>query len=535
MSESAAVHAVSKSGAGRSSVEGSAARKVKLLLVDDNQENLVALEAALTPLGEQLYSARSGEDALRLCLEHDFGAILLDVRMPDMDGFETANLIRSRPRSRHTPILFLTAYRSDEHLFRGYDLGAVDFLFKPIVPEILQSKVTVFIELSRNAELLRRQAASLARAEKQFRGLIEAAPDAMLITSESGEIVLVNSRSEELFGYPRAELMNTRIQNLVPGWNAPAFAVDEDEEDTDAPVRAGAERVLVRRRDGSEFPADITMSVFRNEGELLVTAAVRDMTDAVVAETRLRSINAELENKVSERTSELTRSNEALKQFAWAASHDLQEPLRMTITYSQWLDRVSRAKLSDHEKSLLQCIQDNAIQMEQLLDSLRKYLLVRESAPEELQTVDLNAVVPRVLDNLRSLIDDTGALISFGTMPVIVTIDILVSQVLQNLVANAIKYRGSRTPEVQIAASRAQHAWLFHVSDNGIGIEPQHHQYIFGAFKRLHRGNGAGMGLAICKASVERLGGRMWVESEPGVGSTFYFTLPDIQAANATL
>ena len=124
-------------------------RRMKILLVDDTPENLVSFEAALSGLGEELVLANSGKEALRHVLNDDFAAILLDVRMPDMDGFETAEMIRSRPRSRQTPILFLTGYRNEEHLFRGYDLGAVDFLFKPIVPEVLRSKVAVFVELSR--------------------------------------------------------------------------------------------------------------------------------------------------------------------------------------------------------------------------------------------------------------------------------------------------------------------------------------------------------------------------------------------------
>src|SRR5579871_3171165 len=124
-------------------------QRMKILLVDDNQDNLFSVQTALEPLGEEILLASSGKEALRLCLDHDFAAILLDVRMPEMDGFETAEFIRSRKRSKHTPLLFLTAYRSDEQLFRGYDLGAVDFLFRPLVPEILQSKVRVFVELSR--------------------------------------------------------------------------------------------------------------------------------------------------------------------------------------------------------------------------------------------------------------------------------------------------------------------------------------------------------------------------------------------------
>src|SRR5438874_8223605 len=117
-------------------------RRVKILLVDDTPENLVSLEAALEGLNQELVLAHSGKQALLQLLEHDFAAILLDVKMPDMDGFETAELVRSRERSRHTPILFLTGYKNEEHLFRGYNLGAVDFLFKPIIPEILRSKVS---------------------------------------------------------------------------------------------------------------------------------------------------------------------------------------------------------------------------------------------------------------------------------------------------------------------------------------------------------------------------------------------------------
>src|SRR6202162_5979120 len=165
--------------------------RVKILLVDDTPENLVSLEAALEGLGEELVLANSGMEALRFLLEDDLAAILLDVKMPEMYGFQTAELIRSRKRSRHTPILFLTGYKSDEHLFRGYDLGAADFFFKPIVPEVLRSKVGVFVELSRNTALLRRQAEVLSKAEQKLRSLLEAAPDAMIISSEDGRISFV--------------------------------------------------------------------------------------------------------------------------------------------------------------------------------------------------------------------------------------------------------------------------------------------------------------------------------------------------------
>src|SRR6202050_1586958 len=200
-------------------------QRMKILLVDDTPDNLVSIEAALSGLGEELVLANSGKEALRYLLDEDFAAILLDVRMPDMDGFETAELIRSRPRSKRIPILFLTGYRNEEHLFRGYDLGAVDFLFKPIVPEVLRSKVAVFVDLSRgNARLkeqadeLRQQAEVLQKAELKFRSLLEAAPDPMVMCREDGEILMVNSQTEVLFHCGRERLMSRNITALVPGW-----------------------------------------------------------------------------------------------------------------------------------------------------------------------------------------------------------------------------------------------------------------------------------------------------------------------------
>src|ERR1700729_2733037 len=198
---------------------GRAPDQAKILLVDDTPENLISLEAALEGLGQDLVLASSGMQALRHLLEDDFAAVLLDVKMPEMDGFQTAELIRARKRSRHTPILFLTGYKSDEQLFRGYDLGAVDFLFKPIVPEILRSKVNVFVELSRNTALLQRQAEVLSKAEQKFRSLLEAAPDAMIISDEDGRISLMNSQAEILFSFPREELIGQNIRILVPDWS----------------------------------------------------------------------------------------------------------------------------------------------------------------------------------------------------------------------------------------------------------------------------------------------------------------------------
>jgi PAS domain S-box-containing protein len=265
--------------------------KVKLLLVDDSRENLLALEATLESLGQELVTATSGVDALRYLLEDDFAAILLDVRMPEMDGFETATMIRSRKRSRNTPILFLTGYKNEEHLFRGYDLGAVDFLFKPIVPEILQSKVAVFVELSRNSILLRRQAEELQVAEAGMRAVLEAAPEAMIIFDANHRIRSVNTEAEKLFACPRGELIGQSMARLSPEWFAMGVSPSGE--------------LLCARKNGTAFPAEVSLKPVETGGEGLVVSVIRDITERKMAQENARRVTMELERQVADRTREL--------------------------------------------------------------------------------------------------------------------------------------------------------------------------------------------------------------------------------------
>jgi PAS domain S-box-containing protein len=498
--------------------------RVKLLLVDDDRDNLLALQAVLEPLHQELMLAECGTDALRLCLEYDFAAILLDVRMPELDGFETAELIRARKRSRQTPILFLTAYRSDEQLFRGYDMGAVDFLFKPIVPEILQSKVNVFVELSRTTQLLQLQAEERARAERKFRAVLEAAPDAMVITREDGIIELANSRADILFGYSRETLIGRDVRTLIPGWTGSHLLPEGP-----AAHAAGEQRMAGVRQNGSSFPADITRSPLTTPEAVLITTAVRDATEQVRAEERIHKLNLELENRVAVRTQELTQSNEALQQFAWAASHDLQEPIRTVLSYSQWLSQTLNGSLGERETKMMQTIEEHANRMHQLLGALRQYIHVSESGQQEWTAVDCNLAVKTAISTLQGVIHETGASIEYDQLPTIPSIEILLIQLFQNLIGNGIKYRSTRAPVIRITAQQGEAGWHFTVEDNGIGIEPKYFDYIFGVFRRLHgvQYSGTGIGLAICKAGVERLGGRIWVESASASGASFHFLLPE--------
>jgi PAS domain S-box-containing protein len=525
--------------------------KVKILLVDDTPENLVSLEAALESLGEELVFARSGREALRFLLDDNFAAILLDVKMPDMDGFETAELIRSRPRSRNTPILFLTGYKNEEHLFRGYDLGAVDFLFKPIVPEVLRSKVSVFVELSRKADLLekqaatlRAQAATLQKAEQQFRSLLEAAPDSMIICQENGLIALVNSCTEELFGYSREQLLHRHIRMLVPAWTFESPAAPDENTFEGVIQRAGPSLELEGvRRDSSVFPVEISRSPLHVDGELLITTAVRDITrrkniehERSMAEEKVRSLNAHLEQlnshleeRVKERTEALSRSNDELAQFAYIASHDLQEPLRTVSLSTQALAERYGAVLEGDGQRFIRFIVESATRMEGMIRDLLQYSSLDADHRRALETTDCETVLDFALENLEAGIAESGVEIIRTPLPSIKGEITQLVRLFQNLIGNSIKYRRPDRPgRIEISAQRRGDEWLFAVADNGTGIEEQYAERVFGIFKRLHgRDNpGTGMGLAICRKIVSYHGGRIWVESKAGEGATFLFTFP---------
>lgn len=259
------------------------------------------------------------------------------------------------------------------------------------------------------------------------------------------------------------------------------------------------------------------------EGSWGVVCYFRDISAAMTA----RMAIAESESELRRTNEELRRSNEDLNQFAFAASHDLQEPLRMITTYSQMLVRGYRGHAKGEASLCVKFITEGTRRMRELLEDLLTYTQVNQD-PSEAQSVDLNLVFQKEVEDLKTAIEESRAVVTCDDLPTVEGQEVHFRQLFQNLIGNALKYRGERQPRIHVGISKTADAWRFSVADNGIGIDPEYHQTIFGVFKRLHGREiaGTGIGLAICQRVVERLGGRIWVESELDRGSTFYGSCP---------
>ncbi|MDZ8024482.1 MAG: response regulator [Nostoc sp. DedQUE11] len=567
--------------------------KVNILLVDDKLENLLALEAILEKLGENLVRATSGEEALRCLLHQDFAVILLDVQMPGMDGFETATLIRNRGRSRHTPIIFLTAFStSDQMLFKGYALGAVDYLLKPLDPNILTSKVTVFAELFKKTEAVKLQAAQLVavnaelrQSEERFRSLSTCSPVGIFEIDTEGRCRYTNPRYQTICGMKAAESIEKRwLESVHP-------------EDRERAVTSWSAYINEGRDYSEEFRFQTAHGNVRwvqvrsspmlsGQGELLgYVGTLEDITERKQAE----EVRAQVIREQTARQ-EAEAANRMKDEFLAVLSHELRTPLTSMLGWSKIL---RSKKLDDKATSrALEAIERNATSQMQLIeDILDVSRIIRGQLRLNICAVNLISVMEAALEAVRPLAEAKDIQLNTALDTSVGSVygdPARLQQVVWNLLTNAIKFtqKGGRvevilstyfgysindTPplgsngaslglesqdensnssntdqsnnpkcqivrlsEAEVQNKKFQYAQI-QVTDTGIGISPEFLPKVFERFRqadstttRSH--NGLGLGLAIVRHLVELHKGTISAES-PGTekGATFTVRLPLLQ------
>jgi signal transduction histidine kinase len=410
---------------------------IKILVVDDREDNLFSIETILEKDEYTIVKANSGRAALKILLnQHDFTLILMDVQMPGMNGLETATLISEREKLKHIPIIFITAHNyEEEYIFQGYQMGGVDYIYKPINPELLRVKVGVFVELYRKNHELLMQEKKLLNANKKLEKEIE---------------------------------------------------------------------------------------------------------ERKITEEKIRLLNLQL----VENNAHLQATNKELDRFAYVASHDLQEPLRKIMLFTDRLTTRMSDKLDSEVENYLQKILKASQRMQQLVNDLLKFSRHTNDILD-FEKTNLNELLNDVLSDMEIDIQKKEAKVTAGDLPTIYAIPSQIRQLFQNLISNSLKFcKDDCTPEVHIQTEVVKGALIpgldrklyentfykIYIRDNGIGFDSKYAEEIFVVFKRLHSYHefeGTGIGLSICKKIVEKHKGFISAESSLNEGSTFIITLPE--------
>lgn len=472
--------------------------RVNILIVDDRPQNLLALRAALDPLGQHVLQAGSGEEALRCLLKHDVAVIILDVQMPNLDGFETAAYIKSLDRTRHIPIIFLTAINKEaRHVFRGYSAGAVDYLFKPFDPTVLRSKVAVFIDLHQKSNELR-------ASEERFRRAFEHAPIGVALVSPSGSLIKVNKALEKMSGLTQAELVATTIHDLLQAEDPPLH-LDKLVRDAPSGSASWHGECRLSTRDGSQRFALVATSLISHAGG---EASHFIFQIADITERR------ELES--------------FRERFVSHAAHELRTPATVIAGTASLLrdnrDDMDPTEVDQCVSALYRQSQRLTSMVANLLDlaRLKEGRLTTKPEPIDLPTAVATVVEATPPPSGRSVETDIDAGTKAFADPE------AFDQIVSNLLVNAYRYGG---PHVTISAAGDGPNVTVTVRDDGAGVPSDLVAHLFEPFTRgkaSSKVGGSGLGLALVKSLAEASGGDISYEGDPaaGGGAAFVLRLP---------
>jgi len=527
---------------------------VNILLADDAEINVRILESILRDSGYTFLKAFSGEQVLDILLNHEAAVILLDVKMPGMDGFQIAEKIRADDKTKDIPIVFITAEMKDkEYLIRGYALKAVDYILKPFDPNMLKTRVALLVELYLNKIEVRRQTDLLRRSEAELRDLLtlrnlelqmleqeirerkrvetelrnqihfvqtllNVAPMPIFFKNKEGNFQGCNKAFEEFIGIRKETLIGKKVFDIVPPDLAEIYHKMDEALFAQSDIQIY--ETQAQAADGSLRNIVLNKAVYADAaGEIGgLIGVITDITEIKKTKQLLEKHNIELE-----------QSNQELDDFAYTVSHDLREPLRGIHNFSAFLMEDYAEKLDYTGKMMLETLSTLSKRLDdQILAILNYSRIGRADLPTE--ETDMNSLLRDVLDSLKFSLDESHVAVWIPRpLPAVRCDKVRIAEVFQNLISNAIKYNDKIEKWIEIGYNGDETKPVFYVRDNGIGIAEKHFKNIFKIFKRLHSknlyGGGTGAGLTIVKKIIERHGGKIWLLSELSKGSTFYFTL----------
>lgn len=628
--------------------------QIKVLVVDDQPSNLRFLSKLLTAQGYQVYRAICGQLALNVAIAHCPDLILLDIRMPEMNGYEVCRRLKATAETEQIPVIFLSVLDEMNDKLQAFRVGGADYITKPFQVEEVLARIDKQVGLQKLQQQLKEQNYQLQQSQSLLASILNSSLDGVVaysaVRNSEGNIVdfqwlLINPAAEKFYGLLLNEIVgknllaelsqfrNNGLFDLYVSVVETGETVDrefsyEHERDTIVwlhivavklndglavtfrnitdrkraeialrdseerfraifeqaavgiaktalcgqfmrvnpgfcqivryaesellqknwqaithPDDIEADREYVRSllsgniqtfsmekrlvcKDEAVRWANVTVSAMRdaNGTPQYLICAIEDISERKLVQELLQA-SLDTQTRYAQ---ELTRSNAELEQFSYVASHDLQAPLSTIAGYAQLLEKRCHNQLDAQGNKFIRNIVNSCGRMQALIDDLLEYSRVGRSE-KPFDVIDCNLVFEDACANLQLAIRQDQASVTRGDLPRVRGDSFQLLQLFQNLIGNAIKYRSSEAPMVRVSASRQGDSWVFSVQDNGIGIAEQYHPRIFQLFQRLHsqkQYSGTGIGLAICQRIVDRHGGRLWVESEPNRGSTFYFSIP---------
>jgi signal transduction histidine kinase len=497
-----------------------------ILIVDDRSENIFSLKTILAQHGFETDSALSGEEALKKVLKYEYTLIILDVQMPEMDGFEVAESLAGINKTRDIPIIFLSAVNTHKKFVtKGLESGAVEYLTKPVDPDILILKVRNFYRLYENTAALKEAKRALSETVDELHSTLEALPQLAFTTNREGAIEYVNKRwfqfSANASQFPEME-NNESLQELWKKLIAKAEPVEKE--------------VSIRK-----LPDGIFYHHLLRATPIKVNQKVKRWVGTFTSIHEQKLLHETLERKVAERTKELVNANRELEntnselqQFTFVTSHDLKEPLRKVLFYGGLL----REKFSagDEKAKLLDKVINSSNRMSNLIEDLLSFASLAK--PHLFELTDINRTMNDILVDLELMIAEKKAVFEIGKLPRLEVIPTLIRQLFQNIISNALKFSvPGMAPRIKVYAEEIKlpsdlSYCRIAISDNGIGFNEAYSEKIFTIFQRLNEKTayeGTGIGLAIAKKIVDRHNGFISATSSPGEGSTFFIDLPLVQ------